>query len=101
MLRPDIVIENEGKTIVIDTKWKLLSENVRNNGILQSDMYQMYAYCKKYNAEKIVLLYPNSDLVSKKFISYESHDNVNVLISCIDLRNVEESIIKILSEILK
>lgn len=101
MLRPDIVIENEGKTIVIDTKWKLLSENVRNNGILQSDMYQMYAYCKKYNAEKIVLLYPNSDLVSKNFISYESHDNVNVLISCIDLRNVEESIIKILSEILK
>ena len=57
-IRPDIVKVDGGVTVVLDTKWKLLSENVLNYGISQSDMYQMYAYGKKYDAEKIVLLLP-------------------------------------------
>jgi 5-methylcytosine-specific restriction enzyme subunit McrC len=65
----------------MDTKWKLLSNNVRNYGISQSDMYQMYAYSKKYNAKKIVLLYPQPDNLSEKEISFHSDDGVNVEIS--------------------
>lgn len=96
-LRPDLVLESGERTFVLDTKWKLLSDNVRNNGISQSDMYQMYAYSKKYNADSVVLLYPQSDNVSKGEIRYASEDNVKVDVSFIDLRNVDSSITKLMS----
>ena len=56
-LRPDIVIRDH-ETIVIDTKWKLLSREKTNQGISQSDMYQLYAYGKKYGATELYLIYP-------------------------------------------
>jgi len=76
-LRPDIVLEKEKKFIVMDTKWKLLSENMKNYGISHSDMYQMYVYAKKYNAEKVVLIYPLSENIHGiSFESDESDDRV-------------------------
>jgi 5-methylcytosine-specific restriction enzyme subunit McrC len=87
-LRPDIVIESEDRPIIMDTKWKLLSDGVRN-GISQSDMYQMYAYGKKYDAKKVVLLYPNSDVVIQPY-EYRSEGDVGVSIKFIDLRNTEK-----------
>lgn len=61
-LRPDIVLEKEGRIIVMDTKWKKLINNERKNyGISQADMYQMYAYSKKYETSEIWLLYPVND----------------------------------------
>ena len=98
-LRPDIVLEFDGRTIVLDTKWKLLTDSARNKGISQSDMYQMYAYSKKYEAEGIVLVYPNSNLINRTNISFASDDNVKVSVSFIDLRNVEGSISKLVDEI--
>lgn len=96
-LRPDLVLESGERTVILDTKWKLLSDNARNNGISQSDMYQMYAYSKKYNADGIVLLYPKSNSVSKDEIRYVSDDNVKVEVSFIDLRNVDSSIANLIS----
>jgi hypothetical protein len=34
--------------IIADTKWKILDEEKTNNGVTQSDMYQLYAYGTKY-----------------------------------------------------
>ena len=62
-------------------------------------MYQMYAYGKKYEAERVVLLYPNSEKVSKTNIAYVSNDKVKVDVSFIDLRDTDNSIKKILSQI--
>ena len=98
-LRPDIVLEFDERTIVLDTKWKLLTDSARNKGISQSDMYQMYAYSKKYEADGIVLVYPNSNLINRTNISFASDDNVKVSVSFIDLRNVEDSISKLLDDI--
>lgn len=98
-LRPDIVLEFSGHTVVLDTKWKLLSDNVRNSGISQSDMYQMYAYSKKYEADSIVLLYPHSDAVSRADIRYVSADGVKVDVSFVDLKNADGSISKLLAEV--
>lgn len=100
-LRPDIVLEFDGHTVVMDTKWKLLSDNARNSGISQSDMYQMYAYSKKYNADSIVLLYPHSDAVNRSNIRYTSDDNVKVNVSFIDLRNADESFTDLITDLLK
>lgn len=98
-LRPDIVLEFDGHTVVLDTKWKLLSDNVRNSGISQSDMYQMYAYGKKYEADSIVLLYPYSEAISKTDIRYASDDKVKVDVAFVDLRNADGSISKLLAEV--
>ena len=98
-LRPDLVLEFDGKTIVMDTKWKLLSDNTRNHGISQSDMYQMYAYSKKYGSDCIVLLYPHSDNVSRSEFRYASDDNVNVDVSFIDLRNSDSSIANLIAKV--
>ncbi len=92
-LRPDIVIKKQDKTIVLDTKWKRLVNNrVKNYGILQADMYQMYAYSKFYKADDIWLLYPlNNDMRDHGDIMYLSNDETDfdtrVNIAFIDLSN--------------
>lgn len=99
-LRPDIVLENGEHTIVMDTKWKLLSDKTKNNGISQSDMYQMYAYSKKYKADRIVLLYPRSESITRTDIKYASADNVIVDICFVDIMNPDDSISKLLMEVI-
>jgi 5-methylcytosine-specific restriction enzyme subunit McrC len=97
VLRPDLVLEFGGHTVVLDTKWKLLSDNAQNSGISQADMYQMYAYSKKYDADEIVLLYPHSDVVSRTNIRYASGDNVKVDVKFVDLKDADGSISKLLA----
>lgn len=86
-LRPDLVLRKNDRTIIMDTKWKKLIGNERKNyGISQADMYQMYAYSKKYNASKIWLLYPlNDEMRDYKDISFDSGDGTKVRIFFIDL----------------
>lgn len=58
-LKPDIVID-KGK-VIADTKWKLLYEDKTHQGVSQADMYQLFAYGKKYTkspCEKLFLIYP-------------------------------------------
>lgn len=59
LLKPDLKI---GTSIIADTKWKLLDYSKLHNGISQSDIYQMYAYGKKYTGTKeIHLIYPQTE----------------------------------------
>lgn len=93
-LRPDIVIEKEGNTIILDTKWKLLNcDESKNYGISQSDLYQMYAYAKKYGSKCIVLIYPLNDYVKNlgKDIEFTYDDNIKLIIYYVDLENIDES----------
>lgn len=91
-LRPDLVLETDTRKIILDTKWKILSNTKTNKSISQADMYQMYAYSKKYQADKVILLYPQSDYIDNKAISFEADDDVKVEVSFVDLLNVDEYI---------
>lgn len=99
-LRPDIVIKSksDNRIFVMDTKWKLLNNTQQTYGISQSDMYQMYAYQKKYNAENITMIYPLTDAVpvSQK-ITFNSGDGVTVNVKFVDLFDVKNSLSEILS----
>ena len=102
-LRPDIVItrKSDGKNFIMDTKWKLLSDSFANYGISQADMYQMYVYQKKYDAESVTLLYPLTDAVSAtSAIKYIAEDNVIVNVRFVDLFNVKDCLMDIASDIL-
>lgn len=94
-LRPDIVCQKDNRVIIMDTKWKRLNTSERENyGISQNDMYQMYAYSKKYNTSEIWMLYPLGKEMkdykelgkqnAKDFI-FESEDNTTVRIHFVDL----------------
>ena len=88
-LRPDIVLENQfGRPrTVMDTKWKKLSSSVSSNwGISQSDMYQMYVYHKRYDAQKVILIYPKTNAVSEQSIPvFQANDGVTVKVLFVDL----------------
>ena len=87
-LKPDIVI-NGGK-IIADTKWKILSENKAYNGVLQDDMYQLYAYGTKYdNCEKIYLIYPFDELIIKNSYNYFKNKELKLDILFFDVYKKE------------
>lgn len=49
-LKPDIFASNtQGDgCVILDTKWKIIDEKLKRKSIQQSDMYQLYAYGRKY-----------------------------------------------------
>ena len=93
-LRPDIVMKRGERTVILDTKWKSLVDNERvNYGISQADMYQMYAYSKKYNTPEIWLLYPVNDEMRNDYpIRFESGDGTTVNLHFVDVDKIEESL---------
>ena len=100
-LRPDIVLEKDGRVVVMDTKWKKLIDSERKNyGISQADMYQMYAYSKKYETPEIWLLYPiNDEMREHAEIRFDSGDGTTVNIYFVDLSKMEESLINLKEKI--
>ncbi len=62
-LRPDLVLQRDDCSVVLDTKWKLLDSKSASDpkyGISQTDLYQMLAYGHKYQAGagELMLIYP-------------------------------------------
>lgn len=96
-LRPDIVMKRGERTVILDTKWKSLVDNERvNYGISQADMYQMYAYSKKYNTPEIWLLYPmNDEMRNHSPIRFESGDRTTVNLHFVDVDKIEDSLQKL------
>ncbi len=68
-LRPDVVLRQGKKTFIIDTKWK----RPQKSSASVSDLRQMYTYCRFWDAEKAMLLYPG-DYAKNKFKSYQTDD---------------------------
>jgi len=97
-LRPDIVVTGDDQSaIVLDTKWKsLINQPRKNYGISQADMYQMYAYSKKYNTKEIWLLYPVNEEMKDLDIRFESLQDdaieTQVRLFFVDVANIEESL---------
>ena len=81
LMNPDIIIRNKalGQVFVIETKQKALSDAKANYGNSQSDIYQMYAYQKKYTSENVILLYSLTERAEQdKNIEFLSHDGAQI-----------------------
>lgn len=99
-LKPDIVMENDKTIMILDTKWKLLDMN-SNDGkynISQSDLYQLYAYGKKYKQKQIekcsnkkiqlFLIYPMTEMFNTaKTWNYEKDESLPINIVPYDLKS--------------
>ena len=75
-VRPDIVAEfneaNERKRVVLDTKWKVVSNNSPSN----DDLKQMYVYNIHFGTPLSILIYPN---VGNKNIEPKPYEASQVL----------------------
>ena len=102
LMKPDIVIKHKEfeQVFVMDTKWKVLSDAKANYGISQADMYQMYAYQKKYASENVTLLYPLTEKVDQdENIEFLSHDGTQIKVRFVDLFDLKISLEQIIQEI--
>jgi len=106
--KPDIHLQRNGKTIVVDTKWKRLkhSGGYTPLGISSSDVYQMMTYADVYSADAVVLLYPHTDEMSqapgilKRFTTLTSGRKVLVATVCLsDISSIDEQLSKILTDL--
>jgi 5-methylcytosine-specific restriction enzyme subunit McrC len=71
-LIPDIVVYQENKAVYIaDAKWKKLDFTRQDLGIVQADLYQMFAYAKKYEVKKLMLIYPEMEEISHQIIHWK------------------------------
>jgi len=99
-LRPDIVIQNENECHIIDTKWKLLDTRSpdKNYQIAQSDLYQLYAYGKKYTRSncipKLYLIYPKQAHFVAQLPPFLYENELELFVVPFDLVGEEESVVR-------
>ncbi len=97
LTKPDISIMQDERVLKIaDTKYKKLIEDDTKYGVSQSDLYQtdlyqMFAYSRKYHTRDITLIYPKTNGVQPHTL--ELPDETRVNIRSIDLgRNIRKEI---------
>nr|WP_314522061.1 McrC family protein [uncultured Campylobacter sp.] len=78
MLKPDIFLRHQKRNYIADTKWKIIKSK---DDISQTDLYQLYAYGKKYECSKLYLIYPRISGINQKAMKfrYENDMRLNVL----------------------
>jgi 5-methylcytosine-specific restriction enzyme subunit McrC len=60
-LRPDLVLRNGDRfPLLIDMKYAWLDANVKASGIDRTNFYQMYAYARRYECPRVLMLYPQT-----------------------------------------
>jgi len=84
-LRPDIFLEGK---FIADTKWKIIKSR---DDILQADLYQLYAYGKKYECGELYLIYPKIDGIEQESMKFEYEKDMQLEILYFDLENDSEN----------
>ena len=72
-LRPDIFLRHQKRNYMADTKWKIIKSK---DDISQADLYQLYAYGKKYNCGKLYLIYPRISGINQKTMKFRYENNM-------------------------
>lgn len=82
-LKPDIFLKDK---FIADTKWKIVKSR---DDISQADLYQLYAYGKKYESGKLYLVYPRISGVDQKAIKFKYENNMWLNVLYFDLEKDE------------
>ena len=91
-LKPDIFLEGE---FIADTKWKIIRQDINESEkkykISQADLYQLYAYGKKYECGELYLIYPKIDGVEQEPMKFRYEDEMWLEILYFDLEKDENN----------
>ena len=94
-MKPDITLQKSGTNhFILDAKWKRLtsaSDEPRKRGISQADMYQLYAYGKRYGCGTVALVYPRTDDFEEP-LRFVFHDGLTLICLPFDVSQPEGSV---------
>lgn len=93
-MEPDITLMRGGKpAFVLDAKWKPLKLRTEESGrgVVQADLYQLFAYGKKYGVRTVALIYPCNRGVAKPF-RYRFDDDLALWCFPFDVRKPKKSV---------
>ncbi len=94
-MKPDITLQRGGHNrFILDTKWKRLksvAEDRTKRGIVQADMYQLYAYGKRYGCKTVALVYPRTGDFEEP-LRFVFHDGPTLLCLPFDVSQPEISV---------
>ncbi len=103
-MKPDISLTKQDKQddvkFILDTKWKRINgeESDPKHGISQADMYQLFAYGKKYRCKQVALIYPKTEQFKKK-LCYKFDEKLSLFCFPFDVTKSECSGKKILEHL--
>ena len=100
-MKPDISLRSDNKTeFILDTKWKRINGEGSDSkhGISQADMYQLFAYGKKYNCKQVALIYPETEQF-QEILRYKFDDKLSLSCFPFNVTDPECSVKKILNHL--
>lgn len=97
-LKPDLLVTRDDEAVaVMDCKWKLIDQNMshatgteeKSYGLSQSDMYQLYAYGKKYlnGRGSVYLIYPYHPRFTNALPAFEFDDGLKLFAVPFDMNS--------------
>ena len=108
---PDIALrERQSTPFILDAKWKEVHANWKEveatekdpkHGIAQSDVYQLYAYAKRYGCKAVALVYPrNANFANfESTLRYRFFDGRMLLAIPFDVTQPRESVCRTIGEL--
>ncbi len=96
-MKPDISLRaGDRVTFILDAKWKHVDGNrgEPKHGIDQDDMYQLYAYGKRYECDAVALVYPRNRTFTSPLHYRFFDDELNLICLPFDVANPRESVLQ-------
>ena len=100
-MKPDISLMSGDKTeFILDTKWKRINGEGSDpkHGISQADMYQLFAYGKKYGCKQVALVYPKTEQF-QEMLRYKFDEELSLSCFPFDVKDPKCSVKKILNHL--
>ena len=93
-MKPDVSLKDGNRiAFILDAKWKDIDENLDDpkHGIDQDDMYQLYAYGKRYRCDALALVYPRNRAFTTE-LRYRFFDGLPLICLPFDVANPKDSV---------
>ncbi len=100
-MKPDISLMSGRNTeFILDTKWKRINGEGSDpkHGISQADMYQLFAYGKKYGCKQVVLVYPKTEQFQEE-LCYKFDEELSLSCFPFDVTRPQGSVEEILNHL--
>ena len=100
-MKPDISLMSGRETeFILDTKWKRINGEGSDpkHGISQADMYQLFAYGKKYSCKQVALVYPKTEQF-QEILSYKFDEELSLSCFPFDVTKPRGSVDEILNHL--
>ena len=100
-MKPDISLIKQGDVqFILDTKWKRINGEGSDpkHGISQADMYQLFAYGKKYGCKQVALVYPKTEQF-QEMLRYKFDEELSLSCFPFDVTEPQGSVEEVLDHL--